>query len=164
MTLINYEDLQKIRENHKDEKIVFCSGSFDLTHAGHVLFFEDCKKLGDILLIGIGGDEIIKKNKGIDRPITNIHARLKVIDSLRITDYCLIDDDSLQEHKYSFVEFVLKNLKPDVYVINEDAEDIPVRKELLSKTNTELKILKRWCPEGFEEISTSKIIKKIKEL
>ena len=51
MGVIDFKDLPRIREKHKNEKIAVCAGVFDLTHAGHILFFEDCKKYGDILVV-----------------------------------------------------------------------------------------------------------------
>jgi len=164
MAVINVGDLSRIREKHKDKKIVFCSGSFDLTHAGHILFFEDCKKYGEILVVSVGKDSSIKKNKGEGRPIFNQHIRLKMIDSLKPVDYTYINPISVPGNKLHSIEHAFKNLRPDVYVINEDAFDISYRKELCAKFNVKLTILPRYCPEEFEGISTSKIIEKIKNL
>ena len=63
MILKDISELLLLLDRNDGEKIVFCSGSFDLVHAGHVLFFEDCKKIGEILVVGVGGDAIIKKTK-----------------------------------------------------------------------------------------------------
>lgn len=164
MTHINYEELEKIREKHRGQKIVFCSGSFDLPHGGHVLFFEDCKKFGDVLAVGVGGDVIIRQNKGEERPILNEKIRVKLIASLKPVDYCLIDDNKHNEHIFSFIEFVFKNLKPDFYVINEDAFQTLERQELAKKYNVKMVTLERWAPLEFENISTTKIIEKIKRL
>lgn len=162
--IIRRGDLPEIREKFRDKKIVFCSGSFDLPHAGHILFFEDCKKLGDILVIGVGNDAIVRKNKGSGRPILNQYTRLKTIVSLKPVDFCLLDEISEEGHPLAFVDLVLRELKPDIYVINDDAFDIPFRREAVKKHGVELVTLKRWAPKEFEEISTTKIINKIKKL
>lgn len=164
MTIIILEDLPKIREKYKDKKIVFCSGTFDLTHVGHILFFEDCKRLGEILVIGIGGDSITKKRKGDKKPILNEQIRIKTVDSFKRVDYTLIDYLSNETNKLIFLDVVFEKLHPDVYAINEDAFDIEYRRNLCEKFGVELKILKRECPKKFDEISTSKIIEKIKKL
>ena len=39
-------------------KKVFVSGCFDLLHSGHVAFFEEAAKLGE-LYVGIGSDNTI---------------------------------------------------------------------------------------------------------
>ena len=97
MAKIIIKELHLIRKEFSDKKIVFCSGNFDLTHVGHILFFEDCKKQGDILVVGVGGDEIMKINKD-NRIILNEKVRLKTIDSLKPVDFCFIDDVSNKEN------------------------------------------------------------------
>lgn len=163
MTQITLENLTEIRENFKDKKIVFCAGSFDLTHVGHVLFFEACKKLGDILVVGVGDDKAIKELKGESRPILNEYIRLKTIDSFKPVDYCLLNTDSFNNPFYEIKE-ILKKLRPDFYAVNEDAFEISTRKEFCKEYGVELKVLKRSCLKEYEKISATKIIEKIKKL
>ena len=165
MTVVNMRDLPKIREKYKDKKIVFCSGGFDLTHVGHILFFEDCKKYGDILVVAVGTDNSLKKRKGDGRPILNEHIRIKTIDSLKPVDYCFINKKEFDVNKpLATIETTFAELKPNVYVINEDAFDISYRQKLCNDYHVKLVILPRWFPPEFDGISTSKIIEKIKQL
>src|SRR3989344_6331411 len=90
MAIISQEDLSKIRKRHHRQKIVFCSGTFDLTHAGHILFLEDCKAQGDILVVGVGHDNDIRMIKGPSRPILSGWIRLYTISQLKPPDYCFI--------------------------------------------------------------------------
>src|SRR3989344_8748815 len=123
--IITPDDLPRIREKHKNEKIVFCSGVFDLVHAGHLLFFEDCKKHGDILVVVLGKDANVKDYKGGNRPIMNEHVRLKMVDSLKPVDYTLLDTyDAPKEDPLFLLNKFLSDLKPDFYVINNDAFNI----------------------------------------
>ncbi len=162
--IIDFEDLKKIRERHKDKKIVFCSGGFDLTHAGHVLFFEDCKRQGDVLVVMAGSDIAVKRDKGEKRPILNEHIRMKIVDALRPVDYCFIDKLLPPEaHPLEYIDYVFAELKPDIYVVNDDAFDTPYRRIIADRCGVKFVILKRSCPPEFEKISTSSIIKKIKE-
>lgn len=165
MARITHKDLRRIREKHKKAKIVFCSGGFDLTHAGHVLFFEDCKNLGDILVVMVGGDKAVKHGKGDARPILNEHIRMKMVDSFKPVDYTVIDElVPINQHPLQAIDNALEELRPDVYVINEDASDLPYREAVAKKHGVKLVILKRIAPPEFEKISTTKIIKKIKDL
>jgi len=50
--IITEKDLQSIREKYKDKKIVFTSGTFDVIHAGHITYLNNCKSLGDVLVVG----------------------------------------------------------------------------------------------------------------
>lgn len=165
MAYTRFDELERIREKHKDQKIVFCSGCFDVTHAGHVLFFEDCKKHGDILVAMIGADSVIKRDKGDGRPIMNEHMRLKMVDSLKPVDYTFLDEVlSVDTHPLYIIDLVIEKLKPDAYVINKDAWDIPYREAFSKKHGVPLVILDRTAPPEFEAVSTTGIIRKIKSL
>ena len=164
MVQLDIQDLSNFRNKFKDKKIIFCSGSFDLTHAGHIIFFEKCREFGDILVVGVGGDELIKHRKGYNRPILNEKIRLKIIDSLKPVDFSFIDNISNIKTPLGLLDVAFEQLKPDIYVINEDAFDINYRKDIAEKYNVKLIVLKRWCPNEFENISASKIIEKIKKI
>ncbi len=162
--IINFEDLSKIRNENINKKIVFCSGSFDITHVGHIIFFEECNKYGNILIVGVGSDKMLRYHKGGNRPILNEHIRLKTIDSFKCVDYSFIDSVSTPDEPLILLRCVFESLKPDFYLINDDAFDIPYRERVCEEFKVKLIILKRWCPPEFEDISTSKIIEKIKNL
>ncbi len=162
MNILKY--FRSIRKKHSGQKIVFCSGTFDLPHAGHVIFFEDCKKYGDILVVTVGSDNAVRHAKGPNRPILNEHVRLKIISGLRTVDYAVIEGDIRNNNLLAHLERTFASLKPDLYVINEDAFDILYRKNLARQYNIPLKILKRSAPPHLRGISTSAIIAKIKSL
>ncbi len=160
MIIINCSGLAEIKVRHPNQKIVYVSGAFDLVHAGHILFFEDCKKLGDILVVGVASDSVIQHNKKKDRPILNQHIRIKTIDSLKAVDYVVLNEiPDLNDLKNIF-----SYLKPTIYAINDDAWNIPLREEVAKISGVELVILERRCPEEFEKISTTGIIEKIRKL
>jgi len=164
MVQISFEDLQSLRKKLKDRKIVFCSGAFDLTHAGHIIFFEDCKNLGDVLIVSVGGDKLLKKYKGDTRPILNEHIRIKTVDSFKPVDYCFLEPSFDSENPLYGLDAVFNQLRPNIYVINEDASNIEYRKQLCNKHKIELIVLKRHCPKEFGDISTSNLINKVKSL
>lgn len=164
MIIKTIEELREIRKKYNNKKIVFCSGSFDLVHAGHILFLEDCKNNGEVLVVGVGSDEMLEINKGENHPILNEHIRLKTIDSLKPVDYCFLDIFSNKENPLNILDMAFENLRPDVYVINNDAFNILYRENISKKFNVKLIMLKRNCPKEFEEISASKIIEKILSL
>lgn len=158
MAEIQFKHLTKLRQKYKDKKIVFCSGTFDLLHAGHVLFLEDCKKIGDVVVVGLGGSRTIQAYKG-HGPILNEHLRLKVLDSTRPVDYVLIDNT---KNIMELLEKTFTKLAPDYYVVNTDAKIIPERKKIAKTHGVKMVILDRVCPPEYENISTTKIIASIK--
>lgn len=165
--ITNFKNLEKLRRKNRDKKIVFCIGVFDMTHVGHILFFEDCKKQGDILVVGIGRDSFVKSYKGDQRPILNEKIRLKTVDSLKPVDYTFLDTyekwKGEKTHKENLGS-IFKLLKPDTYVVNEEGVDIEERRKITHEMGIKLVVLPRYCPEEFENISTTKIIDKIKKL
>ncbi len=167
MSIVTIGDMASIREKHQNQKIVFCSGCFDLIHAGHVLFFGDCKQCGEILVVMVGSDKAIgrdKKDRRDQRPILNQHLRLAMVDALRLVDYCFLDDlVPPSEHPLNYIPKAFELLRPDVYAINSDTFDIPYREEVARKFGAELVMLPRWCPPEFEGVSTTKIIQKIQD-
>ena len=54
--------LKKLKKN----KVVLCHGVFDIIHHGHIKYFEEAKKNGDILVVSLTADEFV--NKGSGRP------------------------------------------------------------------------------------------------
>lgn len=164
MAIIQPTDLLKIREQYRDKVIVFCSGVFDLPHAGHTLFFEDCKKLGDVLVVAVAGDTVTREVKGEMRPILNEHVRLKTVDSFKPVDFVFLGPKPGYGHPFVDMEEWFRDLKPEKYAVNDDAYDMPMREKMAAKHGVELVVLPRSCPREFEGISTSKIIEKILKL
>ncbi len=161
--IVKFSDLAQIRACHPGASIVFASGTFDLTHAGHALFLEDCKKNGEILVVGVGCDAVIGKYKGFGRPIVSEAARLKIIACMKPVDYCFLDEPSADGNFLSFLQYVFKELRPETYVINSDAVNIPYREEVVRKYGVRMVVLSRECPPEFDAISTSCLIEKIKK-
>ena len=71
--------VNSLKANKK--KIVLSHGVFDLVHAGHILHFQESKKLGDILIVSLTADNYV--NKGPNRPIFSLRERIEI--SSRIT-------------------------------------------------------------------------------
>ena len=51
--IVQKEDFRNIREEIKKQNktIVLCHGVFDLVHPGHIIHFEEAKKMGDTLVV-----------------------------------------------------------------------------------------------------------------
>lgn len=164
MVVIKFKELGTVRKRHQEERIVFCHGTFDLTHIGHVLFLEDCKRLGDVVVVAVTNDKRAKISKGKDRPILNEHIRIEMVDSLKPVDYCFLDVAKSRRNSLEILELIFKKLDPDIYAINEDSLDISYRRGLATRYGIKTSILKKWAKPEYENISTSKIIEKIRNL
>ena len=165
--IINSDNLEDIREKHKGKKIIYATGSFDLLHVGHVIFFENCKKLGDILVVGVGKDVLLKLSKDPNKPIFGENVRLKMVDSIKAVDYAfLIPNEIFQVEGFHkiMLEPVFKRLHPDVFVVNEEGGGLGERKIVCEQNGVEMKVLPRDFPEGLGPFSTTAIIEKVKRL
>lgn len=162
MSIITKREFPKIRKNNLNKLIVYCDGSFDITHAGHVLFFEECKSMGQVLVVGVGADSDVRKYKGKTRPILNQSIRLKMVSALKPVDYCFLNKLPIQKEYLSHLEVNFRKLQPNIYVVNEDALNIEYRKKVADKHNVKIVVARRTCPPDFEAISTTKIIEKVK--
>ncbi len=162
---ISYQALKSIRKRHHRKKIVFCSGGFDLTHAGHLLFFEDCKRHGDILVVGVASDATRRKERGPARPILNEHLRLAMVNGLRPVDYTFLISELAKSGEYPHrpLGTIFERLQPDMYIINDDVSDLKGKKKFVESFGVRFLALSRSCPPEFEKISTTNIIKKIKK-
>jgi len=150
------EDLKNKVEELKEEgkKIVFTNGAFDLLHVGHVETLEKAKSFGDVLIVGLNGDEYVKKNKGEDRPVYDENERLKMLKALKCVDYALIfrEDTAIR---------ILEELKPDVHVKGGSYIECRVQKEkkLVESYGGEYVYL-----DLVNGVSTTKIVEKIKNV
>ena len=63
---------------------IFVEGSFDLIHSGHFNAFRQAKKLGDVLVVGVNGDDEVLKNKG--PPVFSCKERAEIVRSCKWVD------------------------------------------------------------------------------
>jgi rfaE bifunctional protein nucleotidyltransferase chain/domain len=126
--LSSLEELVDIVRKHQSAGriIVFSNGCFDLLHAGHIRYLEAAKEEGDILIVGINGDDSVKSLKGSGRPLMPESERAEIISALECVDYVLVFHDST-------VDRLLLRLKPDVHAKGTDysQESVPERKTVL---------------------------------
>ena len=64
--IISLDDLARRSEELRaaGKKIVVTNGCFDLLHVGHVRYLQAARALGDVLIVGINGDQSVRALKG----------------------------------------------------------------------------------------------------
>ena len=72
--------------------VVLVTGGFDPLHSGHLAYFEEAKKLGDKLIVGVNSDEWLTRKKG--RPFMCFEERASIIREMEIVDKVIGFDDS----------------------------------------------------------------------
>jgi rfaE bifunctional protein nucleotidyltransferase chain/domain len=135
------------------KKIVATNGCFDLLHVGHVRYLQAARALGDVLVIGINGDESTRKLKGDGRPINSEQDRAEVVAALECVDLVTIFPEV---RAVRFLELAA----PDIYVKGGDytVDTLESSERLaLEKIGAEIRII------PFEKgYSTSGLLEKMK--
>jgi rfaE bifunctional protein nucleotidyltransferase chain/domain len=72
------------------KKLVATNGCFDLLHVGHVRYLQAARSLGDVLAVGVNGDQSARELKGPGRPLNNEHDRAEVLAALEDVDLVVI--------------------------------------------------------------------------
>lgn len=75
-----------------EEKLVLVTGGFDPIHSGHIEYFEEAKKLGDRLIVGVNSDDWLTRKKG--KPFMPFAERTKLVGALRCVDTVVRFDDN----------------------------------------------------------------------
>ena len=101
------------RQKRNGKRVVFTNGCFDLLHPGHIRSLEAARALGDILIVGLNGDESIRALKGPGRPVIPAAERAEILASLECVDAVLIFDELTPQK-------VIASLLPDVLVKGGD--------------------------------------------
>jgi rfaE bifunctional protein nucleotidyltransferase chain/domain len=95
------------------KKVVATNGCFDLLHPGHIRYLKTARALGDILAVGINGDQSVRELKGSSRPINNQNDRAELVAALESVDLVAIFPEMRATR---FIELTM----PDVYVKGGD--------------------------------------------
>ncbi len=115
MIVTSLHDLEQLRETLRAEakRIVFTNGVFDILHAGHVMYLDQARAMGDVLVLGLNADESVRRLKGPERPVNTEADRAVVVAALRSVDHVVIfgDDTPLA---------IIETLLPDVLVKGGD--------------------------------------------
>lgn len=129
-------------------KKVFVSGCYDMLHSGHVAFFEEAAKLGD-LYVGLGSDETIFELKG-RRTINHNAERLYMVKALRCVKDAWISSGS------GVMDFVneVRELKPDYFFVNTDGYT-PEKKAFCKELGIKLIVSERIPQQGLPVRSTT---------
>ncbi len=143
------EIARKLKQEGK--KIVTTNGSFDIFHFGHTLLFEEAKKQGDALIVGINSDQSVKEYKGPDRPINPEQARAGVVAALQAVDFVFLFDDTTPNR---WLELIV----PDVHCNSSEYGENCVERPTLNKIGARLHLVQRDANDG---LSTSEMIEKI---
>lgn len=147
----DYKKLEEIISHCKGLglRIVLTQGTYDMVHIGHARYFEEAKKHGDILVIGVDSDEKVRSRKGPERPVVPQEERLEMVAHLRPVDVVVLKE--LKHPKWHLI----KTVRPDVLIATKETYN-----------QKQLKDLKKFCGEVvvLEPMATTSTSAKIRKL
>jgi D-glycero-beta-D-manno-heptose 1-phosphate adenylyltransferase len=108
-------------------RVVLANGCFDLLHVGHVRYLEDARALGDLLIVGVNGDDAVRRLKGPGRPLMPAVERAEMLAALRAVDHVVVFEDDTADRLVAL-------LRPAVHAKGTDytAESVPERASVLA--------------------------------
>ena len=106
------------------------TGVFDLFHLGHSRYLEACRRMCDILVVGVDDDELARTNKGSDRPYDNLATRLAHVSASEFVSQTFV--------KMASVELLLPTILPSKYFVSANRVLSSHRLHLLKHLSIEL--------------------------
>ena len=131
-----------------ENKIVWCNGTFDILHPGHIELFKVGASLGKKLIVATDTDEKIRKDKGASKPVNNLCDRISMLQAIKYIDEVLYFNTREE------LEGLIKLYMPDILLLGDDWKGGDVVGMEFAK---EVKFLPRL------NYSTTNIVNKIRE-
>jgi len=138
------------RERARGRRIVFTNGCFDVLHAGHLHSLNEARSLGDVLVVGLNGDDSVRSLKGPSRPIVPQDQRALLLAGLECVDLVATFDEATPDA-------LIRHLAPDVLAkgADHDAATIVGADFVIARGGT-VHVLSR-----IEGLSTTAIVAKV---
>jgi D-beta-D-heptose 7-phosphate kinase/D-beta-D-heptose 1-phosphate adenosyltransferase len=138
------------RERQVGRRIVFTNGCFDLLHVGHVRYLQAARQKGDVLVVAVNADAMVRDLKGPGRPILPLDQRLRILAALSAVNYAVPFEEPTPHA-------VLRELRPDVLVKGGDYDvDGVVGREVVWGYGGEICVV-----PGAEGLSTTQTVARI---
>jgi len=94
-------------------RVGFTNGCFDLLHPGHVRLLAGARAACDRLVVGLNGDDSVRRLKGEGRPVQPVKARAEVLAALEAVDLVVVFDQDTPE-------LLIARIKPTALVKGAD--------------------------------------------
>jgi len=99
---------------------IWMNGCFDVLHYGHFRMIEYAASLGEMLVIGIDGDERVKQMKGKDRPFhTEEQRKFNLMQIKGVSNVVIFHTDEMLREQ-------IQLYKPNIFVIGSDYRNKPI--------------------------------------
>jgi cytidyltransferase-like protein len=124
---------------------VLATGCYDWLHSGHVRFFEEVSRFGELYVV-VGHDDNIRLLKGEGHPMLPQEERRYMVGAVRHVHRALITSGT----GWMDAEPEVARIKPDIYVVNEDG-DRPEKRAFCAEHGLRYIVLKRTPKDGLRK-------------
>lgn len=162
------ERLGRIVAGLKEAKhrIVVTIGTWDILHVGHLRYLIEAKQHGDILVVGVDSDRVVRLGKGEKRPYQLERIRCEMLSYQAVVDLVILIDDvefgaSNQGDRHPGGRWrynLLRATNPHVFIAEESSYEA-WQLEQIRLFCDELITLKRQAPET----STTELVGQLEE-
>ena len=97
-----------------ENDIVWCNGTFDILHPGHIQLFKVARSLGRKVIVATDTDEKIKADKGDHRPVNDLCYRVAMLEAIKYIDVVLTFGDRQE------LEGLIQLYTPDILLLGDD--------------------------------------------
>jgi|GEM_PF-340249 len=113
--IVLFDQIRKVVQAHQDKglRVVQCSGVFNITHYGHLEYFDFARGLGDILVVSVNSDRALKSLRGKNYHWISQEARCRMLAALDVIDHIVVFDDTDAAN-------IIKAVQPDIFVKGAD--------------------------------------------
>jgi len=120
---------------HAGLRVGFTNGCFDLLHPGHIRVLAGARAACDRLVVGLNADASVKRLKGAERPIQDVHARAEVLAALEAVDLVVVFEEDTPES-------LIRKIRPTVLVKGGDYnKDQVVGREIVEAEGGEVVLI-----------------------
>lgn len=137
--------LDKRVKAERGRKRCVVTGCYDWFHSGHIRFFEEASRYGDLYVI-IGHDANVRLLKGEGHPFFPQEERLYMVQAVQYVTKAYISTGK----GWLDAEPEIDVIQPDFYVVNEDG-DKPEKRDFCKCKGIEYVVLTRAPKKGLEK-------------
>lgn len=125
-----------------DRKKVIVTGCYDWLHSGHVRFFQEVSRCGDLYVV-VGHDANIRLLKGEGHPLQSQEERRYAVGAVKYVKQALISSGD----GWLDADPEIQRLRPDIYAVNEDG-DVGGKRDYCKTRGIEYRVFKRTPAPG----------------
>ena len=97
-----------------ENNIVWCNGTFDILHPGHIQLFKIARSLGNKVIVATDTDEKIKNDKGDHKPVNDLCYRVAMLEAIKYIDVVHTFGNRKE------LEDLIMLYEPDILLLGDD--------------------------------------------